>query len=600
MVGITMKTRIISALALLAFLIWNPYPLQVLELKTFDWLMSTKPEVQDEMILLVDIDEDFVKGVGGYPIPRSIYGTMITRTKAIPGITILMPDQDLRGIEEDYKLKNDLEEVATVLAFTASTQATEGGPHVGTAALGEDPRPWLYQYPGILRQTPVLAESAEGVGLITTAPEVDGLVRRVPLVVNVQDKLYPTFALEMLRVGTGDPSYQIITKETGVEAIRIPSYPVISTDARARVWTTWNTKFYKQSAAEYLKEPLEGAAFVIFGVTAEGVANPVPTPGGPKFAHEVQANLLHGLIHGDAPSEPVWAVAAEIVVACIVILLLFLTATNVFISAPIFLSTIGGLCYAAWYYFGQGYLLDVTGTIFIAFLFWTIVTFRSFITQFMMRRQVKKQFGTYVSPDLVKKLQKDPSLLRLGGETKRMTFLFSDIRGFTPISEKYQKNPQGLTVLINRFLDNQTEIILKHGGTIDKYMGDCIMAFWNAPLDTEEHERKATEAAIEMRIALGELNDTLQEEGLDQIHTGAGINTGPCVVGNFGSSSRFDYSVLGDAVNLAARLESSCKTYDTDLIISEHSMVDGYDYKFLDEVTVKGKSEPVKIYTITK
>jgi adenylate cyclase len=214
--------------------------------------------------------------------------------------------------------------------------------------------------------------------------------------------------------------------------------------------------------------------------------------------------------------------------------------------------------------------------------------------------EVKKQFGTYVSPALVKKLQKDPSLLRLGGETKRLTFLFSDIRGFTPISEKYQSDPQGLTALINRFLDNQTEIILKHEGTIDKYMGDCIMAFWNAPLDVEEQERKATECALEMRVALGKLNEKLKEEGLDQIHTGAGINTGPCVVGNFGSSTRFDYSVLGDAVNLAARLESSCKNYDADLIISEHSLVDGFDYTYLDNVTVKGKSEPVKIYTITK
>ena len=595
-----MKTRILSAIGLLAFLIWNPYPLQVLELKTFDWLMSTKPVVQDEMILLVDIDEDFVEGVGGYPIPRGYYGDMITRTNAVPGITVLMPDPDIRGVDEDYSLRGDLEEVATVLAFTASTQATDGGPHIGTAALGENPRPWLFEYPGILRQLPILAEVSQGVGLITTAPEVDGLVRRIPLVVNVQDNLYPTFALEMLRVGTGDLSYQIITKETGVEAIRIPSYPIISTDSYARVWTTWNTQFYRQSAADYLKEPLEGATFVIFGVTAEGVANPVPTPGGPKFAHEVQANLLHGLIHGDAPSEPVWARAAEIAVAVIIILLLFVTATNVYLSAPIFLSALAALCYGAWYYFGLGYLLDVTGTIFISFLFWTIVTFRSFVTQFMMRRQIKKQFGTYVSPDLVKKLQKDPSLLRLGGETKRLTFLFSDIRGFTPISEKYQKNPQGLTYLINRFLDNQTEIILKHGGTIDKYMGDCIMAFWNAPLDIEDQERKATECVLEMRTALGELNERLREEGLEQINTGAGINTGPCVVGNFGSSSRFDYSVLGDAVNLAARLESSCKTYDTDLIISEYSLVDGFDYEFLDEVTVKGKSEPVKIYTIQK
>ena len=595
-----MKTRILSAIGLLAFLIWNPYPLQILELKTFDWLMSTKPVVQDEMILLVDIDEDFVEGVGGYPIPRGYYGDMISRTSAIPGITVLMPDPDIRGIDEDYSFRGDLEEVATVLAFTASTQATDGGPHVGTAALGENPRPWLFKYPGILRQLPVLAEVSEGVGLITTAPEVDGLVRRIPLVVNVQDNLYPTFALEMLRVGTGDLSYQIITKETGVEAIRIPSYPIINTDPYARVWTTWNTQFYRQSAADYLKEPIEGATFVIFGVTAEGVANPVPTPGGPKFAHEVQANLLHGLIHGDAPSEPVWAVAAEIAVAVIIILLLFVTATNIYLSVPIFLSAVAALCYGAWYYFGLGYLLDVTGTIFISFIFWTIVTFRSFVTQFMMRRQIKKQFGTYVSPDLVKKLQKDPSLLRLGGETKRMTFLFSDIRGFTPISEKYQKDPQKLVEIVNRFLTNQTEIIMKHGGTIDKYMGDCIMAFWNAPLDIEEQEKKATEAALEMRVALGELNEIFKTEGIPEVRTGAGINSGLCVVGNMGSNSRFDYSVLGDAVNLAARLESACKEYETDLIISEYSMVEGYNYKFLDEVTVKGKSEPVKIYTITK
>ena len=580
-----MKTRILSAIALLAFLIWNPYPLQVLELKTFDWLMSTKPEVTDNMILLVDIDEDFIQGVGGYPIPRSYYGHMIKRTNAIPGITVLMPDPDLRGLDEDWALANELEEIRTVLAFTASTQATEGGPHVGTAALGEDPRPWLFEYPGILRQLPVLADASSGVGLITTAPEIDGLVRRVPLVVNVGDNLYPTFALEMLRVGTGDPSYQIITKETGVEAIRIPSYPVISTDPHARVWTTWNTQFHRQSASDYLKEPVEGATFVIFGVTAEGVANPVPTPGGPKFAHEIQANLLHGLIEGDAPSEPMWAATAELAVAVIIILLLFVTATNVYFSAPIFLSAVGALIYGTWYYFGLGYLLDVTGTIFIAFLFWTIVTFRSFVTQFMLRRQIKKQFGTYVSPDLVKKLQDDPSLLRLGGETKRLTFLFSDIRGFTPISEKYQSDPQKLVEIVNRFLTNQTEIIMKHGGTIDKYMGDCIMAFWNA---------------LEMREALGDLNEIFKNEGIPEIHTGCGINSGLCVVGNMGSNNRFDYSVLGDAVNLAARLESSCKTYETDLIISEYSMVDGYDYKYLDNVTVKGKSEPVKIYTITK
>ena len=591
-----MINKTLSIIFALGLLIWNPYPLQVLELKTFDWLMSTKEPVWDQMIVLVDIDEEIVEAYGGYPLPRSLYSNIISRTEGTAGITVLMPDPDIRGAVEDEYLAEILTIYPAVLAYTASNQATQVGPHVGTAQLGGDPSEWLLTYPGILRQQ----HNAEGVGLINSSPEIDGIVRRVPLVVGSNDKLFPSFALEMLRVGVGDPSYQIKTEETGVEWLRIPNFPIIKTDSNARVWITNNIKFYRQSAAEFLRQPIEGAAFVIAGVTAEGVVNPVPTASGAIYPHEIQANVLHHLINGTSPVEPVWADAAELGAAVLFIVILLLAASNVYFSLPIFLTSAGGLMYGSWYAYQSSYLLDVSGTLVVGFLFWSIITFRNFIQQYFMRMEIKKQFGTYVSPDLVKKLQKDPSLLRLGGETKRLTFLFSDIRGFTPISEKYQKNPQGLTTLINRFLDNQTEIILKHGGTIDKYMGDCIMAFWNAPLDIEDQERKATECVLEMRVALGELNERLREEGLEQINTGAGINSGPCVVGNFGSSSRFDYSVLGDAVNLAARLESSCKTYDTDLIISEHSLVDGYDYTFLDEVTVKGKSEPVKIYTIQK
>jgi len=583
-------------LSLLAILAWNPTPLQILELKTFDWLMSTKKPIQDNMILLVDLDEEIVEAYNGYPLPRSLYATLINKTQGTAGVTVLMPDPDLRGAVEDAVLAKALMDNPAVLAYTASNQATKVGPHVGTAQLGGDPKEWLLKYPGILRQQ----HNAEGVGLINASPELDGVVRRLPLVVSSGDKLFPSFALEMLRVGVNDPSYQISTKETGVEWLRIPSFPLIKTDSNSRIWITSNINFHRQSAAEFIQKPMEGAVFVIFGVTAEGVVNPVPTVDGAIYPHELQANVLHHLINGTSPVQPVWAPAAELGVALLLILILLVTASHVYFSAPIFITSIGALIYGSLHAYESSYLLDVSGTILVSFLFFTIVTFRNFLQQYFMRMEVKKQFGTYVSPALVKKLQKDPSLLRLGGETKRLTFLFSDIRGFTPISEKYQSDPQGLTSLINRFLDNQTEIILKHEGTIDKYMGDCIMAFWNAPLDVEEQERKATECALEMRVALGELNERLREEGLDEINTGAGINSGLCVVGNFGSTTRFDYSVLGDSVNLAARLESSCKTYDTDLIISEHSLVDGFDYKFLDEVIVKGKSEPVKIYTIQK
>ena len=586
-------------LSLLAVLVWNPAPLQILELKTFDWFMSTQSRVQNDNILLIDIDEEIVKEYGGYPLPRSLYSDLIKKTSAVPGITVLMPDPDIRDIINDAELATAMFIRPTVLAYAASTQATEGGPHVGTAQIGGEPTEWLFQYPGILRQTPALADSAKGVGLITSAPELDGVVRRVPLAVSSNNKIYPSFALEMLRVAVGDPSYQIKTGDVGVEWLRIPNYPTITTDGNARTWMTSNVDFYRQSASEYLKNPIEGAVFVIFGVTAEGVVNPVPTAKGMMYPHEVQANVLHHLLNGTSPSQPVWAQTAELVAGLLLILLLLSTASNVFLSFPVLIVSFITIYYGTLNQFTQGYLLDMSGILVIGFLYWSFVTFRSFIEQFFLRRQIKQQFGTYVSPDLVKQLQKDPSLLVLGGETKEMTYLFSDIRGFTPISEKYQKDPQGLTELVNRFLDNQTKVILKHGGTIDKYMGDCIMAFWGAPLDEPEHKEKALAAAIEMRTALEELNEDLKVQGIS-IQTGTGINTGLCVVGNFGSSERFDYSVIGDSVNLAARLESACKDYDSSLIISEYSLVNNpwLEYRYLDEVTVKGKSEPVKIYTI--
>jgi len=590
--------RLAIAAACLGLFLWNPYPFKVAELKGYDYLIMSTPAVQNDNILIVDVDEEIVKAYGGYPLPRTFYADLIDRTN-VAGITVLMPDSDIRDSRNDYALASSMMQVPTVLASAASSQSQELSLHVGTAQLGEDPLPWLYQYPGILRTESILASTAKGLGLVTATPEIDGVTRRIPLVLNVQSKLYPSFALELLRVAVGDPSYQLKTTQEGVSWVRVPNYPLMNTDANGRIFLDWNTKFYRQSAAEFMQNPIP-APFVIVGVTAEGVNNPTPTPAGAKYPHEIQANILHNLINGSAPSTPTWAGGAELAGVLLILLLLILVAGNVYLSLPTLILAISGSLYGAWYAFQSSYLIDVTGTIFIGFLFWSIESFRNFMTTYFEKLRIKQQFGTYVSPELVKKLQEDPTLLRLGGETKRLTFLFSDIRGFTPISEKYQKDPQGLTKLINRFLDNQTQIIMKHGGTIDKYMGDCIMAFWGAPLDDEDQVKHATDAVIEMKQSLKELNEKLKEEGLDEINTGGGINTGTCVVGNFGSSNRFDYSVLGDAVNLAARLESLCKEYDVGIIISEYSLVDGYDYEYLDEVIVKGKTEPIKIYTIRK
>ena len=583
----------------MGLLIWNPGIMQRVELIGYDYLIMNTEPVQNENILIVDLDEDLLKTYGGWPLPRSLYGDLITTTNAVPGFTVLMPNPDLRGKDYDEYFAMRMEYTPTVLASAASTQVTGVNPHVGTAQLGEDPTPWLFEYPGILPTASMLESEAKGLGVVTATPEIDGVTRRIPLVVNVQSKLYPSFALELLRVAVGDPSYQLKTTPEGVSWVRIPNYPLMNTDANGRIFLNWNTKFYKQTGLEFINNPIE-APFVIFGTTAEGITNPVPTPAGAKYPHEIQANILHNLITGTAPSQPAWASGVEILATFIGLLLLAFATRSVYLSIPALGLIVGGSLYGAWHLYKSSYLFDVSGIVIICIGFWSIHTFLSFLSEYRQKLRIKQQFGTYVSPHLVKKLQDDPSLLRLGGSTEQLTFLFSDIRGFTPISEKYQKNPQGLTTLINRFLDNQTEIILKHGGTIDKYMGDCIMAFWGAPLPDENHKQNATAALVEMRVALGELNERLAEEGLDQINTGAGINSGLCVVGNFGSSNRFDYSVLGDSVNLAARLESSCKEYDVDNVISEYSLVDDYEYDFLDEVTVKGKSEPVKIYTIRK
>ena len=482
--------KTITIIFALLILIWNPYPFKILELKTFDWLVMNTEPVENQNILIVDLDENFIKEYGGWPLPRTAYGDLITNVNTISGITVLMPNPDIRNPQNDKTFAETMIFAPTVLAAAASRQVSNTGPHVGTAEIGENPRPWLYQFQGILPTESMLESSAKGLGLTTVTPEIDGLARRLPLVVNVQSRLYPSFALELLRVGVNQISYQLKTTQEGIEWVRVPSYPLMNTDANGRIYLNWNTKFYKQTAVEFLNNPIQ-APFTIFGTTAEGITNPIATPAGAKYPHEIQANILHNLIEGSAPSTPTWAVGVEYIASLFALILLAFASRSVWFSVPILALILGGSGYATWKLYQSSYLFDVSGIVVMSILFWAYHTFVSFISEYRQKLRIKQQFGTYVSPALVKKLQNNPKLLRLGGVTKRLTFLFSDIRGFTPISEKYQSDPQGLTSLINRFLDDQTQIILKHGGTIDKYMGDCIMAFWGAPIEDENQLENA-------------------------------------------------------------------------------------------------------------
>ena len=275
--------------------------------------------------------------------------------------------------------------------------------------------------------------------------------------------------------------------------------------------------------------------------------------------------------------------------------------TPIWLTVPISLSLLGGTAWiSVQLYQSKLLLLDATFPIIAMFLIFSQATFNNFYKQYKLRQQIKAQFGTYISPEYVDMLVKDPSLMKLGGERKEMSFLFADIVGFTPISEQYMKNddPEGLVELINSFLDKMTNIVLANGGTIDKFMGDCIMAFWNAPVPCENHAEMAVKTAIEIELLGDELEKEMQELGLPRVKFGTGVNTGTCIVGNMGAETRLDYSVVGDAVNLGARLEAETRKQDTPILISEYTYNKTTNFPCieLDEVTVKGKEEPVKIY----
>jgi len=589
---------ILIAVALVGLRVWDPYPIEVLRLKTFDYFISTIPKQEDQNIVLINIDDESLQEVGQWPWPRNMFCSFLGAP--VTGLSVLFPEKDRYEMDQDLA-KCFRDNLTVISTATSIRRGSAAGPHVGTATVGRDPLPYLPRFQGLIHNVKELEEAAAGNGITSTARELDGLTRRAPLVFNIQEILYPSFAMEVLRNLAGAPSYTMKTGDVGVSALRIKGFPIITTDGNARIWINWNTTFKEVSAIDFLAKP-EPSVATLVGVTAEGTSTLISTPDGLKFPHQVQASILSTLINGSAISRPDWAEGAEIMGLTIALLVLLLLSFNIYLSLPALVAAVGG---AIWYtsttFTSSQVLLDPSFAILAATLLWAACSFISFLTQYRLRQQIKKQFEHYLDPRMVKRLQKNPELLKLGGERRTMTFLFSDIRGFTPISESFVDNPEGLVELINRFLTNQTDIILKWGGTVDKYMGDCIMAFWNAPLDDENHTHSAISAAIEMREALEEFNEG-EHTGIS-IHTGTGINTGTCIVGNMGSTSRFDYSVIGDAVNLAARLESQCKEWSTDLIISEYAESiesDNFEFVRLGDVTVKGKSVPVGIYTIEK
>lgn len=591
---------------LLTVKISDPFMVESVRLKFYDYLMLDEP-VQSEQIVIASIGEKTLEKYGQYPFPRDIYAQinsdLYNAGAGLVGTTILYPEPDRFG--HDTTLQQSLSSYPVVLSQTLSTdcsKSSSGLKRTGVAVVGDGKSTsFLPNYPCVLSNIPELQNQAPGVGVTSTLPEPDGVVRRVPLLGLSENEYYPAFALEMLRVAAGDPSYQAKINETGVEALRVPQFDTIKTDEYGRVFINPNYKFESFEIGAQDTPDLTDK-IVILGVTAAGVSNPVATPSGAQYPHQVQASLLETLLNGDSVSIPNWAGLVDLG-SFFVLVVGMIILSRVRFSVLYIGILLGAYLYLPVFLFAEKkILLDVTFNVIAVALIYMHIYTAKFISEFLQKQQIKKQFGTYLSKQLVEKLQKNPELLQLGGETKRMTFMFSDIRGFTPISEQYKTDPQGLTKLINRFLTPMTNTILDHEGTIDKYMGDCIMAFWNAPLEIENHETKAIKCAIAMDKALKGLNDELTRDGLLPIHIGIGVNSGDCVVGNMGSDTRFDYSVLGDPVNLASRLEGQSKGYGVTLIIGEESYKGASkEIKLhlveLDLIAVKGKVDPVRIYT---
>jgi len=593
----------IITFALLVFVkISNPYLVEMGKLKFYDYLMLGKP-IQANEIVLANIDEKAIAKYGQFPFPRNVYSDIIKQFyaghAAVVGTTIMFPEADRFG--GDLDLQNTMVSYPLILSQTvgACDRNNAGTKRTGVAVIGDGkPTAFLPDYPCVLDNVFSIQELAIGTGITSTLPEADGVVRRVPMLAMSKGEYYPSFSLEILRAAAAQDSYQAKINETGVEAVRIPSFPTIKTDEYSRVFVNWNYRFSEFSVSDIPKD-LTGK-IVLLGVTAAGVANPVATPAGAQFPHFVQANLLHTLLQGDSVAIPQWTLVADY--ASLLILTLLIIFLSRFKFSPIYiLLVILSYLYLPKYLFEHNRILfDVSfNAIAILIIYIHIYTVK-FISELMQKLQIKKQFGTYLSPALVEKLQKNPELLKLGGETRELSIMFTDVRGFTAISEHYGKNVQGLTQIMNRYMTAMTGKILANNGTLDKYIGDAQMAFWNAPLDDNDHRRNALRTGLAMLEDLDDFNYEVGSEGVPPFGMGLGINTGSVVVGNMGSDQRFDYTCLGDSVNLASRLEGQSKDYGVKIVLG-HNTVQGIDDEFfileLDTIAVKGKKEGVQIYT---
>ena len=579
---------------------------QTIRLKQFDLLQQTDTPVPSQDIAILELDEATIEKYGQWPWKRTVLADIVVKLREAGAGIIVLP----MVFSEEDRLGGDMPFIETiagngvVIAQVGSTQVNRNAVPRGVAKIG-DPLPYLFEWPGMLGPIPLLGENADGVGVANTAPEIDGVVRRVPLIMRVGDETYPSLAVEVIRLATGAPSYQIKAGTGGVEKIRIPGYPIVNTDPNAQIWLRWNKQFSTVSAASDDWSSVEGKT-VIVGITASGIGSMIASPTGPQYGYIPAAVTLQTMIDGDQIQRPFWANLAELGATAILTFLLVILArfAPYYIVGGAIVVFVGGLGYGALYAWQNYlYLMDAAMPAIAVVIVGLHAVFARFVSEFFQKQQIKKQFGTYVNPTVVEQLQKDPSLIKLGGEEKILTCVMTDMRNFTGLGESYGADVQGFTSVMNEYMTAIANPVLDNDGTLIKFIGDASMHIHGAPIDNSNHAYDAVKTVKAMLKAVEDFNFKLKLEGKPPVGMGAGVNTGKILVGNIGSDRKMGYDCLGDPVSVAARLESQTKSYGVLVIVGPDTVAatkDKFDYFELDNIAVKGKELPLRIYTLHK
>ena len=592
-------TALLTLALVVGIRIADPTFVESVRLRYFDTLIVNKDPTFNN-IVTVNLDEATLDKYGQWPLPRAEYAKIVKnlydRGAGLVVLNVLMAEPDRTG--GDAVLASALKQYPIILGSVPSQKTKNYPRNPGSAVLGPEFLDQIVQYPGLIANVPALENSAAGIGIVNTLPEVDGVNRRMPLIVTVDGKLYPSMSMETLRVAAGDSTFQVKLFEGGVEKMRIPKFGPVSTDNLGRVWIDWSQQNRSFSLTNLPKD-LEGA-IVIVGPTAAGIGNPLPTSKGAVWPHDVQAAVIGTMMNGVTIQRPDWADGAEILALVVAgIALLFLTRW-VYVGLASGVIALGILFPVSQYLYTTNlWLFDITalgGGIVLVLLHAYGV---KFVSEFLQKQAIKKQFAGYCSKEVVELLQKDPDLIKRGVR-KDVSVMFSDLRGFTPIGEHYGDDVAGLGKYMNGYMDAISQPMLDNKGMVIKYVGDASMHIHGAPIEDPNHARTIVAVGLEMLDAVDEYTKLMEAQGLPPAAMGWGCNTGIGFIGEMGSTDRHSYDILGDMVSTAARLEARCKAYGVLCIIGAETYnrtKDDFFYLMLDNLQPKGKTVADLIYT---